>query len=161
MSASIGAASSRSHPEPIKATFQRLQRLGFDDPEAANLTALKNGLGITAQPWTIRGLACLLFLRESRRAGRRWADADDRADRSDETYLPRLLGDRMPISAVGDQTRAPAVPSKQGFSGGRAVGASMLLTLLDSMWGHNATFDRLRGSAPPQLDAADADREDG
>jgi hypothetical protein len=37
--------------------------MGFGDSEAANLTALRNGLGITTEPWTVRELSHLLFLR--------------------------------------------------------------------------------------------------
>ena len=87
ISATIRGATSGSRPEMIGATYRRLQRMGFDDPGAANLTALGNGLGITEQPWTVRELVHLLFLRESRRVGR-WSGAGDRVVGSDRTRVP-------------------------------------------------------------------------
>jgi hypothetical protein len=87
MTPAIGAATSGSRPELISATHRRLQRMGFADPQAANLTALMNGVGISSQPWTVRELAHLLFLRESSRVGRLWSDADDRVHGSDGTRV--------------------------------------------------------------------------
>jgi hypothetical protein len=129
-----------ARPISISATYRQLSQMGFDGPEAANLTAVRTGVGITPQPWAVRELTHLLFLRQLRRAGRQWVDADDRADG----------GDGTPVPAVG--CRAPAEPSG---------GAVALLTLLRSMAGPTATVDLLRPSVPPPLDSAgDADRED-
>jgi hypothetical protein len=89
MTPAIGAATSGSRPELISAMYRRLRRLGFDDPEAANLTALTNGFGITSQPWRIRELTHLLFLRELRRVGRRWSDADDPSSAATRPSWPR------------------------------------------------------------------------
>jgi len=77
MTATFGGATHGSRPELVTATYRRLRRMGFEDPEAANLTALRNGVGITAQPWTVRERAHLLFLCELHRTGRQWSDADD------------------------------------------------------------------------------------
>ena len=87
MSATIRGVISGSRPDLIGAAYRRLRRMGFDDTGAANLTALKNGLGIAEQPWTVRELDHLLFLRESRRGGR-WSGAEDRLDASDRTRAP-------------------------------------------------------------------------
>jgi hypothetical protein len=83
MTPTIGAATSGSRPELISATFRRLRRLGFSHFEAANLIALKHGFRITLQPWTVREVTHLLFLRESCRVDRRWSDADDRVEGTD------------------------------------------------------------------------------
>jgi hypothetical protein len=80
MTATDGVATSGSRPELLSVTYLRLRQLGFDGPESANLTAVKNGFGITTQPWTVRELAHLLFLRESRRFR-----VDDRVDGRDVT----------------------------------------------------------------------------
>jgi hypothetical protein len=117
--------------------------MDFDDAEAANLTALKNGFGITSQPWTVRELTHLLFLRELRRVGRRWSDADDRVDES-------------------DGLRVPAVPSSRRENADPSDGRVTLLTLFRSMAPPNATLDLLRPSVPPRPDAAgDSDRKGG
>jgi hypothetical protein len=113
MTATIGAATSGSRPELISATYRRLGRMGFDDPEAANLTALKNGFGITSQPWTVREVTYLLFVRESCRLARRWSDADDRVNCPDGTRA--LSPGRWSRSAIGRGWSLPA---------GRAVEAS-------------------------------------
>ena len=161
MTATIGLATFGSRPELIGSTYRRLRRMGFDDPEAANLTALNNGFGITSQPWAVRELAHLLFLRESGRVGRRWSDADDRADCSDGTRVPVLV-DRAPAPAVGDGAFVPAVHSRHRDDAVPSDGRVTLLTLFRSMAGPNATLDLLRPSAPPRLDAAgDSDRKGG
>jgi hypothetical protein len=90
MTATVGVATSGSRPELINATYRRLRRMGFGDSEAANLTALRNGFGITSQPWTVRELSHLLFLRETFRVGRRWSDVKDRADGTDRTPVPAV-----------------------------------------------------------------------
>jgi hypothetical protein len=135
--------------------------MGLDDPHAANLTALKNGFRITSQPWTVRELTHLLFLRESRRAGRRWSDADDRADCSHGSRVPGLK-DRAPAPPVGDGPSSPAGPSKLRENADPADGRVTLLTLFRSMAPPNATLDLLRPSVPPRPDAAgDSDRKGG
>jgi hypothetical protein len=65
--------------------------MGFDGPEAGNLTALKNGFQVASQSWTIRELARLLFLRELIRAHGVWSGADDRSNResSEEWRVPQ------------------------------------------------------------------------
>jgi hypothetical protein len=78
MTAAVGTATSDSPPELASTTYRRLQRMGFADPEAMNLTALRHGLGICRQPWSVRELTHLLFMRALRRSGQRWSDADDR-----------------------------------------------------------------------------------
>jgi hypothetical protein len=78
MTATIGAATAGPRPELLCVTYRRFRRMGFEDPVAANLTAVKNGFRITVQPWTIRELTHLLFVRESHRVGRRRLDMDDR-----------------------------------------------------------------------------------
>jgi hypothetical protein len=135
--------------------------MGFEDPEAANLTALKNGFGITSQPWSVPELAHLLFLRELHRVGRRWSGADDRVDHDDSTPLV-AIPDRAHTSAVGDRASPPVPRSGRRDDANPRDGAVTLLTLLRSMAGPNATLDLLRGSASPRLDATgNADREDG
>lgn len=161
MTATIGAATSGSRPELISATYRRLRRMGFDDPEAANLTALKNGFGITSQPWTVRELTHLLFVHESRRVGRRWSDAEDRVDCSDGTRVPAPVNG-APAPTVEDRASVPAAQSRHRDNVDQAHGAVTLLTLFRSMAGPNATLDLLRPSAPPRLDAAgDSDSEGG
>jgi len=78
MTATHGLATSASRPELISVTYRRLRRVGFDDPEAANITAFTDGFRITSQPWTIWELTHLLFLREIDRARGEWSGADDR-----------------------------------------------------------------------------------
>ena len=48
----------------ITTTYRRLRILGFDDCEAGNLTAYVSGVAIGQQPWTVRELTHLHFLRE-------------------------------------------------------------------------------------------------
>lgn len=62
----------------ITTTYRRLRILGFDECEAGNLTAYVSGIAIGSQPWTVRELTHLLFMREMYRVGRRWSNADDR-----------------------------------------------------------------------------------
>lgn len=160
MTAAVGAATSGPRPELISATYRRFQRMGFADPEAANLTALKSGFGITSQPWSVWELAHLLFLRELRFVGRRWSDADDRFDADDGTPVV-AMGNQAPTSAVGNRASPPVPRSGRRDDADPRDGAVTLLTLLRSMAGPNATLDLLRGSASPRLDATgDADRED-
>jgi hypothetical protein len=78
----LRAAASRATTDrrvTITTTYRRLRILGFDECEAGNLTAYISGIAISPQPWTVRELTHLLFVREMNRGGRRWSDADDRA----------------------------------------------------------------------------------
>ena len=134
MTATVGVATSGSRPELINAAYRRLRRAGFHDAEAANLTALRTGFAICAQPWTVREVAHLLFLRESRRVGGRWSDADDRADGTDSFPMPAMV-DRVPAPAVKDGDGA--LPPD---------GRVTLLTLFRSMAGPDATLDFRRPS---------------
>jgi hypothetical protein len=100
MTATDAVRTSGSRPELISVTYRRMRRMGFDAAEAGNITALKNGFGITSQPWTVRELAHLLFLRESHRVGR-WCWDADRRDHRPEGQVP-----------TGDQ--APALTARKG-----------------------------------------------
>jgi hypothetical protein len=146
MTATDGVATSGSRPELISATYRRLQRMGFGDPEAANLTALKNGVAICTEPWTVRELTHLLFLRTLHGAGGRWSDSDDRVDSA-------LL--------VRGRASIPAGQSKPRAHNHQANGAVTLLTLFRSVAGPNATSDPLRRSASPRLDAAGDSSQEG
>jgi hypothetical protein len=150
MTPTIGAATSGSRPELISATYRRFRRMGFDDPQAANLTALTNGFGITTQPWRVRELTHLLFLSASRRVGRWWSDADDRVDCRDGMRVPPPVN-RTLTPTVGDGASPRAMRSTHGDcepSDGRVT----LLTLFRAMAGPNATLDLLRPPARPRLD---------
>jgi hypothetical protein len=161
MTATVGVATSGSRPELINDTYRRLLRIGFDDAEATNLAAFKSGFGICGQPWTVREVTNLLFVRESRRVGRRWSDADDRADGTDRTPVPARV-DRPPVLAVGDETSVPVVESRHSHDAVPSDGRVTLLTLFRSSAGPNATLDLLRPSAPLPLDGAgDSDRRGG
>ena len=103
MIATDAAATSGSRPEPVSVTYRRLQRMGFGDPQAANLTALTNGFGITSQPWRVRELEHLLFLRELCRTGRRWSVKSDRASRIEGSGLP-AFPPKMPAHPVATRT---------------------------------------------------------
>jgi hypothetical protein len=155
MSAFIGVATIGSRPELISVTHLRLRRLGFDGAEAANLTALKNGFEIGSQPWTVRELTHLLFLRELSRVGRRWTEVDDRADR-------RAVSESVeaPVAAAG--TSASAAGSTRRDDADPFDGRVKLLTLFRSMAGPNATLDFHGPSAQPRPDApGDLGREGG
>jgi hypothetical protein len=105
--------------------------LGFDDPEAANLTALTNGFAIGCQPWKVGEIARLLFLRALARTRGEWSGAEDRAS-----------------SQVGGGWRVPGrTPRYLDQSDGRIT----LLTLFRAAAGPAATLDRLapRGMHPP------------
>ena len=145
MTATVGVAPSGSRPQLINAAYRRLRRAGFHDAEAANLTALRTGFAICAQPWTLREVAHLLFLRESRRVGGRWSDADDRADGTDSFPMPAMV-DRVPAPAVKDGASAPALPPGRGDGALPPDGQVTLLTLFRSMAGPDATLDFLRPS---------------
>jgi len=141
MSASIGAATSNSRPELISATYRRLRRLGFDHPEAANLTALTNGFAIDSQPWKVRELTRLLFLRALARTRGEWSGAEDRAS-----------------SQVGGGWRVSGrTPRYLDQSDGRIT----LLTLFQAAAGPAATQDRLAPRARPPQAWREARREGG
>jgi len=72
----------------ISSTYRHLRILGFDEREAGNLTACANGIAICSQPWTVRELTHLLFLREMNRVGHRWSNAEDRATTGDDRRPP-------------------------------------------------------------------------
>ena len=142
MSASFGPATSGSRPELISATYRRLRRMGFDDAEAANLTALANGLAIDFQPWKIRELTRLLFLRALAHTRGEWSGADDRAS-----------------SQVGAGWRVPGqTPHYLDQSDGRIT----LLSLFQAAAGRAATLDRVapRALRPPSP-SRDVHREGG
>jgi hypothetical protein len=90
MSTTTEVATVGSRPELIRAAYRRLQRMGFADPEAANLTALKNGFEIVSQPWKVGELTSLAFVRELARARGEWSSPSDRAssDSGDDWRLP-------------------------------------------------------------------------
>ena len=58
-----------AEPGPA-ATYRQLVSRGFASGEAANLTAYLKGLPIGDQPWTLRQLNALLFLRTLQERGR-------------------------------------------------------------------------------------------
>jgi len=152
MTATVRVATSGSRPELIKHTYRRLRRMGFDDAEAANLTALRTGFATCAQPWTVREVTHLLFLRESRRVGRRWSDAHDRAGGTECPSVPAPV-DRVPAPAVEDGASGPAEPSTRGDGDLPSDGRVTLLTLFRSTAGPDATLDSLRPTTPSRLDA--------
>jgi L,D-peptidoglycan transpeptidase YkuD (ErfK/YbiS/YcfS/YnhG family) len=110
--------------------------MGFDDAEAANLTALTNGFAIGSQPWRVRELTRLLFLRALARTRGEWSGAEDHAS-----------------SHVGGGGRVPGrTPRDLDQSDGRIT----LLTLFHAAAGPAATLDRL---APRALHPPSAWRE--
>ena len=155
MSAPVGAATFGSRPELITATYQRLRRMGFDDAEAANLTALTNGFAIDTQPWKVSELTHLLFLRMSNSAGSRWSNVDDRVEMGDmacsSAGLDAVAADTTSTFVAGTGDRSNADPSGGGVT---------LLSLFPSIAGPNATFDP-RGSrtGTPPDDGTDPRRE--
>ena len=156
-----GPASSGSRPELISVTYRRLRCMDFDDAEAANLTALKNGFGITSQPWAVRELTHLLFLRHLRRGSGRWTDLDDRADTRDRTSVPSVVR-RTPAQAISGGAPAPFVQWNRGDDSEPTDGRITLLTLFRSIAGPDATLDHIRFPAPDRPDAGGGtDREGG
>jgi hypothetical protein len=116
--------------------------MGFDDAEAANLTALTNGFAIGSQPWRVRELTRLLFLRALARTRGEWSGAEDHAS-----------------SHVGGGWRVPArTPRHPDQSDGRIT----LLSLFQAAAGRAATLDRLapRVLRPPSA-SPEARREGG
>jgi hypothetical protein len=135
--------------------------MGFDNAEAANLTAFKNGFGICSHPWAVSELTHLLFLRELSRAARRWSDADDRADSAHGTPDSAIA---EPAARPGpvDRASAAGVGPTRRYDHDPTDGRVTLLTLFRAMTGSNATLDLLHPAAPPRPDAAGgADREGG
>lgn len=61
------------------ATYRQLVTRGFASGEAANLTAYLNDLPIGEQPWTLRQVNAVIFLRKLREAGR-FGTGDGAAD---------------------------------------------------------------------------------
>jgi hypothetical protein len=123
--------------------------MGFADGEAANLTALAYGFGISSQPWTVSELTHLLFLRELGANRHRWSRVDDRAGSADGTPAtvrpePPATADGAPQPVAGSTRRVDADPSD---------GRVTLLMLFRSMAGPTATLDLFRPSAGPRPDA--------
>jgi hypothetical protein len=161
MTATLGAATSGSRPELIGATYRRLLRMGFEGPEAANLTALMNGFGVTRQPWTVWQLTHLLFLRERRCAGHRWSGANDWFHGTDGFGLP-APADRAPKGPVEDGAAVSSPQSGDHNDAGPADRPVTLLTLYRAIAGPNATLDLLRQSVPRWSESpGDADRQGG
>ncbi len=100
MTATTVAATCGSRPELISATYRRLRRVGFEDPEAANLTAFMIGLPIRSQPWKVRELTRLLFVRELARQSGEWSGGEDRASTDGVDRWP------IPGSAPRDPTQS-------------------------------------------------------
>ena len=125
----------------ITTTYRRLRILGFDECEAGNLTAYVSGIAIGQQPWTVRELTNLLFLREMNHVGRRWSGTDDHATTVD--------GARLPIG-----TKPPEVDSPNGR-----------VTLPSLFRGKSGPGGKLKSVAPPGYRTADSlgdrDREGG
>jgi hypothetical protein len=68
-----GSVATSAHPSaasPAKSTYRELVSRGLEANEAANLTAVINGLAVVGQPWKIGELSHILFLRELYRLGR-------------------------------------------------------------------------------------------
>lgn len=101
--------------EKISTTYHRLRILGFDEREAGNLTAYVNGIAIGPQPWTVRELTNLLFLREMNRAGRRSSNAEDRAAIGDDRRLP--IGESKLWDADSSDGRVTLLSHFRGMSG--------------------------------------------
>ena len=121
--------------------------MGFEEAEAANLSALRNGFAIRSQPWTVSELTHLLFLRESRISGDRWSQANDRVEQTSIPGIaePTAQADQASASPVGATQRGDADPSD---------GRLTLLALLRSMAGRSATLDPQHPSARPRPGAA-------
>jgi len=99
----------------ITTTYRRLRILGFDEREAGNLTAYVSGIAIGPQPWTVRELTHLLFMREMYRMGRRWSGADDHAATVEGARLP--IGERKPPDPDGSDGRVTLLTFFRGMSG--------------------------------------------
>lgn len=118
MSASFGAATSESRPELIHATYRRLRQLGFDDPVAANLTAFGSGFLIGTQPWKVRELTHLLFLRELASTRGEWTGAQDRAlTNVDDGLAGAPTGAALPGSERRPDHPADALPGRGRLGG--------------------------------------------
>jgi len=141
MTATVAAVTSGSRPELICDTYRRLQRMGFTDGQAANLVALRCGVVVATRPWTIRELAHLHFLRETRRVGRRWSGADDRAAATDE-LRSGISADRTSAHGVG--LSEPAAPTGRRDGADPLDGAARFLAVLQSLAGADPTLELLR-----------------
>jgi hypothetical protein len=136
MPALLRAATSGTRRDLLSATYWRLRRMGFEDPAAANLTALGSGFSIGSQPWKVRELARLLFLRELASGRGEWSGAEDRAS-----------------THVGDGWRVPGQTPRYPD---QSDGPITLLSLFQAAAGSAATLDRL---APGALHSPGAWRE--
>lgn len=130
-------------PDPISQAYRRLRRAGFAEAEAANLLAFANGMAIGPQPWNVREIAHLLFLRELDRTEGRWSHADDRADDA-EGQLVLVPAARPRVAARVTPDGAPAVRSDRRGDADPGDGRVTLLTLFRAMAGPDATLDQLR-----------------
>jgi hypothetical protein len=99
----------------ISATYRRLRILGFDEREAGNLSAYVSGIAIGPQPWTVRELTHVLFMREMYRVGRGWSGADDRAAAVDGARLP--IGEGKPLDPDASDGRVTLLTFFRGMSG--------------------------------------------
>lgn len=126
----------------IATTYRRLRILGFDECQAGNLTAYVSGIAIGQQPWTVRQLTHLLFLRQMNDVGRRWSGRDDRA--------APVAGARLPIG----RSKPPEADSPDGRA-----------TLPSLFRGRSGSGADLTPVVPPGYRAADSlgdrDREGG
>ena len=159
MTATFGVATPGSRPELISAMYRRLQWIGFDAAEAANLTAVKHGIGIVAQPWTVRELTHLLFLQSLCRAGRRWSGVRDRVDDRDRTPASAMVG-RATAPGPEDRSSVTGTASTRGVDASPSDGRVTLLTVFRAIAGPNAApeFLRLAGAPGPDV-AGDVDGE--
>jgi hypothetical protein len=154
MSAPLGLALSASRRELVSVTYRRLRWLEFGPTEAANLTAIKNGLGITPQPWAVRELAHLLFLRDLHRGREQWSDPDDRADAETWTVAP-AAEDLAPGQDALDGAPGRAARCNPRQDGDPPDGRITLLSLFRSIAGPDASLDPNRAPAPPLSDPGD------
>lgn len=141
MTTTVSMAGSDRQREPILTTCRRVRRGGFSDGEAANLVALANGLAIGSQPWRVRELSHLLFLRELASTRGEWTGADDRAPTGAED------GWRVPgrVPRWLDQSDGPIT----------------LLTLFQAAAGSAATLDHLAPRALRPPSASSEPRREG
>ena len=65
----------RSKPGPAASAYRQLVMKGLEPQEAANVVAVMAGIGIVAQPWTLREVNHLVFLR-ALRVGGSWGPLD-------------------------------------------------------------------------------------
>ena len=80
-------------PGPAAAAYRQLVMKGLAPQEAANVVATIAGIPIVAQPWTLREVNHLVFLR-TLRVGGRWGDG--------QTALAEL----PPVASIGGPSAA-------------------------------------------------------